>query len=64
MCTSPAEKVFPTGYICNGMMCAHVVVYEIIIAHKAVRLYNVCIIVNLQWMVKIPLSKVDVQSPI
>ena len=27
----------PTGYICNGM-CAHVVVYEIIIAHKAVRL--------------------------
>ena len=32
----------PTGYICTGM-CAHVVVYEIIIAHKAVRLYNVCI---------------------
>ena len=42
MYTSPAEKVLPTGYICNGM-CAHVVVYEIIIAHKAVRLYNVCI---------------------
>ena len=42
MYTSPPEKVLPTGYICNGM-CAHVVVYEIIIAHKAVRLYNVCI---------------------
>ena len=45
MYTSPAEKVLPTGYICNGM-CAHVVVYEIIIAHKAVRLYNVCIFVS------------------
>ena len=25
MYTSPAEKVLPTGYICTGMMCAHVV---------------------------------------
>ena len=25
MYTSPAEKVLPTGYICTGMMCTHVV---------------------------------------